>query len=495
MRNKMKYSDVIKDKKKIILAFVLSIVFLLITLLLISNGPTLLWIVPLILFLILLAIVAVDKFLLLTVFLVPVSIQLRFIIPDVAADIFIPTELMLFGILIIMIFKIFGSKEINRNLLVHPVSLVCFLMLVWSFLTSLTGTMLLVSLKSLLMKLWFFAGFYLLAAEIFSKREKIKTYFLAYFLGMIPVLIFFLLRMWKAGIFNQKDAYAAIWPIFNDHTSFGAALAFCIPVIIYLLTSKMTSKMLRVILLFMLIIFFAAFIFSYSRAAWLSLAVAFVFAAIVLLRISWKLVFIITGVLIFILIMSWTNLMIRLNENKQESSGNIGRHLQSIVNIRSDVSNMERLNRWKSALRMFREKPLLGWGPATYQFHYAPYQHASEKTIISTNYGEGGNAHSEYLSSLIDSGVPGLVFYVALLIITIIKGMKILGHAEDKDLRMLILALMAGLITYIIHGGLNNFLDTDKISALFWGIIASIVATDIKLKDEKEKTINKDRQQ
>ena len=301
--------------------------------------------------------------------------------------------------------------------------------------------------------------------------------------------------MWKAGIFNQKAAHAAIWPFFNDHTSFGAALAFCIPVIIYLLTRKETSKMVRVILLFMLLIFFAAFVFSYSRAAWLSLFVAFIFAAIVLLRISWKLVFAITVVLMVILIMSWPNLMIRLNENKQESSGNIGSHLQSIVNIRSDASNMERLNRWKSALRMFREKPLLGWGPATYQFQYAPYQHASEKTIISTNYGKGGNAHSEYLSSLVESGIPGLVFYIALLIITIIKGMKILDHCEYKDQRMLILSLMAGLITYIIHGSLNNFLDTDKISALFWGIVASIVAIDIKMKEQKENAINKDQQQ
>jgi hypothetical protein len=41
------------------------------------------------------------------------------------------------------------------------------------------------------------------------------------------------------------------------------------------------------------------------------------------------------------------------------------------------------------------------------------------------------------------------------------------------------LALLLGLTTYYLHGLLNNFLDTDKASALFWGFTAAIVAIDI----------------
>ncbi len=36
-----------------------------------------------------------------------------------------------------------------------------------------------------------------------------------------------------------------------------------------------------------------------------------------------------------------------------------------------------------------------------------------------------------------------------------------------------------GLITYISHGFLNNFLDTDKLSVPFWGFVAIIVALDV----------------
>jgi len=148
---------------------------------------------------------------------------------------------------------------------------------------------------------------------------------------------------------------------------------------------------------------------------------------------------------------------------------------------------MERVNRWQSALRMIPEKPVIGWGPATYQFKYAPYQIASEKTAISTNYGEGGNAHSEYLGSLVDSGVPGLLLYLSLLFISVRKGIIIWKTHWDKQIRYIALAMVAGLVTYAVHGALNNFLDTDKISALFWGMIAAIVAIDIRLKQDSDK--------
>ena len=43
------------------------------------------------------------------------------------------------------------------------------------------------------------------------------------------------------------------------------------------------------------------------------------------------------------------------------------------------------------------------------------------------------------------------------------------------------LSLYLGLLTYFIHGVLNNYLDTDKASAPFWGFLAMLV-DDIGLK-------------
>lgn len=41
---------------------------------------------------------------------------------------------------------------------------------------------------------------------------------------------------------------------------------------------------------------------------------------------------------------------------------------------------------------------------------------------------------------------------------------------------------LLGLVTYAIHGVLNDFLDADKIATPFWAFIAFIVAVDIRYK-------------
>ena len=44
---------------------------------------------------------------------------------------------------------------------------------------------------------------------------------------------------------------------------------------------------------------------------------------------------------------------------------------------------------------------------------------------------------------------------------------------------MLSLSLLIGLVTYFVHGTMNDFLDSDKASVPFWGFAAIIVALDL----------------
>jgi len=44
------------------------------------------------------------------------------------------------------------------------------------------------------------------------------------------------------------------------------------------------------------------------------------------------------------------------------------------------------------------------------------------------------------------------------------------------------MSIYLGLMTYFIHGVLNNYLDTDKASAPFWGFLAILVVIDLEVK-------------
>jgi len=164
-------------------------------------------------------------------------------------------------------------------------------------------------------------------------------------------------------------------------------------------------------------------------------------------------------------------------------------HFTSMTNISTDASNLERINRWHCAIEMFKERPFVGWGPGTYAMNYAPYQLTSQRTIISTNAGDGGNAHSEYLGSLCESGVLGTLSFIAIIIVVLTIGIRAYSNTEDKRLKTLLLSAVLGLITYYMHGTLNNFLDMDKASIPFWGFTAIIVAIDINIKSQKNKQL------
>ena len=169
----------------------------------------------------------------------------------------------------------------------------------------------------------------------------------------------------------------------------------------------------------------------------------------------------------------------KLSSNKQSSSKDISKHLKSVSNIKNDASNLERINRWKSAIRMFQNKPFVGFGPGTYRFQYAPYQRSYEQTYVSTNSGTLGNAHSEYLSPLAESGFIGALIYIVLIILTIRTGRSLYLNAKTQEIKFLSIGILIGLFTYFFHGFLNNFLDQDKASAPFWSMIAILVALDV----------------
>jgi len=155
-------------------------------------------------------------------------------------------------------------------------------------------------------------------------------------------------------------------------------------------------------------------------------------------------------------------------------------------NISSDASNLERINRWSCAIRMFEDKPVFGWGPGTYMFNYAPYQLTADRTIISTNSANGGNAHSEYLGPMAESGFMGLVTFILLISVVIYTAVHAYSRTSDKRLKTIVMSALLGLITYYMHGTMNNFLDTDKLSVPFWGFTAIIVAIDIYTRKESD---------
>ncbi len=444
-----------------------------------SGGELLILIIPAGVALLLLTLLSLEHLLLTILFLVPLSLQLSYLTGSAGPDLSLPTEPVLALLLLITLFRLLVTRQFPRALLHHPVSWLIALYLVWTLVTAITSEMPLVSFKTLAYRLWFIAGFYLVTARLSYSERFRKRAIISFSAGLSVVVIYFLVRVGGAGLLNQQFAHSACYPFYNDHTSFGASMAFLIPPLV-VMTLYGRGVAGRGLPAAMALLFMAGLVISYSRAAWVSLMAALVVMAVLRLRLPPRVLVTMVVVLGIAAAAGAGYLRQQVESTTEDSSTDMKQHLRSSANISTDESNLERINRWNSALRMFRARPHTGWGPGTYQFCYAPFQKGSEKTSISTNFGDAGNAHSEYLGALSESGWPGALLFIAVTIAATATATRAWYRRRGGMNGFFALAVATGLMTYVVHGVMNSFLDTDKIAALWWGFMAMAVAMDLE---------------
>jgi len=442
------------------------------------------FVLPLVLIVAYYYVVSLDKVLLFITFFTPLAINLQD--ARIGAALSLPTEPLMFGVVIVFLGNLLLERNYNRRVARHPLSYLIYFSLLWMLITSFTSHLPLVSFKHLLSRIWFVVPFYFVAVPMFRNKKNIHRFLWLYIVALSGVVIYTLIRHAAHG-FDEESGHWVMSPFYNDHTAYGAALAMYLPVLAGYLFYPGLSFYKKLLTLPFFALYIVAIIFSYTRAAWLSVGIAVVVFLLVLLRVHFRWVMVGAVVLVAMGLLFYQPVVNRMEKTRQNSSTGIEQHLHSMSNLSSNASNLERINRWASAIRMFKQRPWLGWGPGTYQFVYAPFQLASERTVISTNLGDRGTAHSEYLGPLSEEGVLGLLSVLALFGYAVYLGLMLYHRTEDKEVRVMSLAITLGLITYFVHGFLNNFLDTDKLSVPVWGFMAILVAFDVYHSHEKLK--------
>ena len=396
---------------------------------------------------------------------------------------YLPTEPILFGLLLLFLLDRLRGVGMELDLERHPISRWLQVMFLWLIVTTLLSWDPLVSLKFTIARAWFVVGFFFLLAPIVKNRARQEHFVLLYLLPLLAVIVYTVVRHAGYG-FEKQAGHWVMDPFFKDHTSYGAVLAmFWFPVLALLLKpNRQAIGKLGIGLAFAVLTL--GLVLSFTRAAWVSLAAAAALGVLMRLGVKLRTLMAVAIVLAGLLFLSWDQLLISLERNDQDSSDDLTEHVESISNVSSDASNLERINRWSCALSLWSERPLTGWGPGTYQFVYAPHQRSEHHTIISTNNADRGNAHSEYLGPLAEQGIPGTLIVLGILLACCNMGFRTYRALRGKDRwrAYWAMSIYLGLMTYFIHGVLNNYLDTDKASAPFWGFMAILVVLDLEVK-------------
>jgi O-antigen ligase len=285
--------------------------------------------------------------------------------------------------------------------------------------------------------------------------------------------------------FQKGFAPALARPFYSDHTLFGASLALILPFLIFYRFQFRQYKLVQPVLI---LLFSLAVLITQSQAVWLSLASGMI-AFVLIKKYEVKTRYFIINGLILVCLSSM--LLYKVHQNKSHQSGNsytINTPLNSFIyKLSKDVSTLERINRYSCAIRMWKDRPLLGFGVGTFQFAYLPYQLPSDMTRISVTTaraldgkphtsGKGGGAHSEYFQAFVELGLIGGITWLLFVIFTIHYSLKMYYSTSPAD--RFILAIFIALMGYFIHALFNNFLHNEEVSFLFWSMIGWVVISD-----------------
>lgn len=415
-------------------------------------------------------------------FLTPLSINIEEYTQSFG--LYIPTEPLLFGMMVLLLMMNIRKQLFPVEIWKNPIIWAVIFYVFWVFVTSITSSHPVTSFKFLLARLWFMVPLLLYGPVVFQKAKNIRTFAWLYVIGMMIAIAYTVVVHASYG-FGEKEGHWVMWPFFKDHTIYGAMVAFTVPMVFGLYFSKKHSPLIQAILLFFIVLNLVGLYFSYTRAAWLSVFAAVGVWALIHFRIKFSLLASATAIIGITLFFSWDAIQMDMARNKSEhTTEDFGKKLESATNVTTDASNLERLNRWSCAISMFEDRPFFGYGPGTYSFEYARFQEPENLTIISTNFGDAGNAHSEYLGPMAEMGFMGLI--AMLLIVTAIfyKGITLYYKwpPTDSEMKTIILMMILSLVTYFVHAFLNNFLDTDKAAVPIWGFCACFIALEMRLK-------------
>ncbi len=323
------------------------------------------------------------------------------------------------------------------------------------------------SLKTSVNLLWYVVfGLFLAGASLRNLRD-LRRFAMAVSVPAAAVSIYYLQNVIRSGLSVETSNLGAM-PFFAEHGTFAAYLCFAFPmaVLCFLWAGQYLS---RFFFAGVGLLVLTGILCSLTRAAWLGflgIVAVFIFYSIRSRRGRQM------AIVFLILVLALGGIA------AARSASTLSQHAQSVVDVRTNISNLERINRWAAAYDMFRAHPVGGVGFGAYKHHYYEFRRVR---LATTESGPKAGAHSIYLSVLSETGViggiVGLLFTVSLfsLVGRIIARCRRLGE-QGRPIGQMTIALTAGLVSYAVHGFFNYYPSWDKVNVPIWTFVGALAA-------------------
>jgi O-antigen ligase len=161
------------------------------------------------------------------------------------------------------------------------------------------------------------------------------------------------------------------------------------------------------------------------------------------------------------------------------------RRLSSIHSeTQQELSGGTRITIDRDGLRMWKEKPLLGWGLGTFPDVYPQFR--SFYTSFFVN-----QAHNDYVQLLVETGLVGFGITLWFLVMTFRRARAKLTNWSETSSGVLTLAALLGCLGILVHSLLDFNLQIPANAAIFYVLCA--IAASQPLKESQRKQVRRHR--
>ncbi len=444
------------------------------TLLGVALEQPLILLAPLGFLIIFLTLVDFKKIFFLFFAVVPFSVE--FYLPGgIGTD--LPTEPIMLLLLGISILLFIGSfYKISADVVRHPLVILILLHLFWIFFTCITSTNPVISYKYFLAKCWYVLPFFFLPLVIVQQKKDLKLWVVLLVVTITIATAYVFIRHAFTG-FDFRLVNQVTSPIFRNHVTYAALPVLFLPFLWWFWRISRKYSFRYFILLGVILFWVAAIYLSYTRAAQLCIVIAILGYFIVARRLIKPAIF--TGLVVLsigILFVSSSNRYLEFAPDfeKTITHDNFG-NLVSATSKGQDLSTMERLYRWVAGSRMVQDRPLVGFGPGSFFFNYKNYTLSEFKTYVSDNPDNSG-IHNYYLMVLVEQGIPGVLIFLTICILTLILGENLFHSLQDRELRLFVMAILLSSLIIFALNAINDLIETDKLGPFFFFNLSMIAA-------------------
>jgi len=365
----------------------------------------------------------------------------------------------------------------------HPLIVLILLQFGWTFITTVTSTDWIVSVKYVLAKCWYLLAFLAFPLFLFRNERTLRIAAAILLCSMMVVTSAVVVRQGMEG-FRFGEVSDSVQPFFRNHVNYSALLVFMVPLQIAFI-QLFSSKRKKTFFYLLLALTLAALFLSYSRGAWVALICG--------LGVYWllrKRLLVISFLFLFSIFVGgifWiksSDRFVKLANDYKSTifHSDFRQHLIATYQLK-DLSNAERIYRWVAGVRMIKDRWQTGYGPSTFYQQYKSYTLPAFRTYVSAN-PEQSTVHNYFLLLLVEQGIIGCLLFVILLAALFWYVQKIYFRTNDRFWKAAIAAVASILVMQCAINFLSDMIETDKVGSVFYLCVATLIIADIKTRKE-----------